>query len=284
LAQAEGKFPAALKLYQQSLDQARAVQDKGSVARAQGNIGIVLTLQGNFSSALESISQAVQEAEETGNKSDEALILIALGNNYLQQGVLPSAEQNYRASLDLAAQSNDKSIIAQGQLSMAKLKLQQERAAEAQVLARQAADEFHAENMKDLETEARNILAVALLDLNRTDEATKELDIIASLSSQDAIEKLTTAITAARIQARAGKVPEARKALTSVIDQARMIGIPGVQFEAQLAQGETGLFGEDKRFALAQLATLQKNAAKRGFRQFESRAKELAKQISSRSA
>jgi len=284
LAQAEGKFPAALKLYQQSLDQARAVQDKGSVARAQGNIGIVLTLQGNFSSALESISQAVQEAEETGNKSDEALILIALGNNYLQQGALPSAEQNYRASLDLAAQSNHKSIIAQGQLSMAKLKLQQERAAEAQVLVRQAADEFHAENMKDLETEARNILAVALLDLNRTDEATKELDIIASLLSQNAIEKLTTAITAARIQARAGKVPEARKALTSVIDQARMIGIPGVQFEAQLAQGETGLFGEDKRFALAQLATMQKNAAKRGFRQFESRAKELAKQISSRSA
>ena len=282
LAQAAGRFSAALKLYKQALDQARLIQDKGSIAIAQGNIGTVLGLQGNFSSALQSIDEAVQQTQETGDKSNRALLLIALGNTDVARGELTSAEQDYQASLDLGTQVNEKATIAQGRLAMANLRLQQGKFAEAQALAQQAADEFHAETMNDLETEARNILAVALLSLDRKDEAKQQFDLITQLSSQDAIEKLITAITAARLQARGGKIREADKALAAVIAQAKAIGVPGLQFEAQLAQGEAGLLGGDQRAALSVLSSLQREAAKRGFKQFESRAKTVTQQINAK--
>jgi eukaryotic-like serine/threonine-protein kinase len=280
LSQAEGKFPAALRLYQQSLDQARAVHDRGSIARAQGNIGAIFSLQGNFPAAIDNLNQAVRQAEETGNKSDQALFLIALGHTYLEQGALASAEENYHESLDLATQLGEKATIAQAQLSMGNLKLQQGNAAEAEALARKAADQFHAETMADMETEARVVLAWALLDLDRNEEAAKQVDIVAGLSSQDSVNKLAVQITTARLQVRAGKLPEARKVLLSVVTQAKTIGLPGLQFEAQLAQGEIGLFGGDKQAALLLLASLEKEAARRGFKQLESRANKLANQIS----
>ena len=63
------------------------------------------------------------------------------------------------------------------------------------------------------------------------------------------------------------------------MSEARKLGIPGLQFEARLAQGEIALFGGDKRTALSLLSTLQKDAGKNGFRQIEVRAKGVAQQI-----
>jgi hypothetical protein len=89
------------------------------------------------------------------------------------------------------------------------------------------------------------------------------------------------AIIAARLEARAGKASEARRALASVVSQAKAIGIPGLEFEAQLAQGEIGLYGGDKRAALSLLSNLRKDASNKGLKLYESRASEMARQISS---
>jgi serine/threonine protein kinase/tetratricopeptide (TPR) repeat protein/TolB-like protein len=284
LAQTAGKFPTALKLFRQSLEQARAAQDKAGTGRALGNIGTILFLQGNFAAAAGSLNQAVEQSQDTGDKSDQALFSIEMGYLYLEQGDLRSAEQNCRSSLDLATAIGEKATVAQAQLCISKLKLQTGSPAEAKVLAQKAADEFHAESMRDLETAARNILAAALLDLGSADEAAKQLQIVNGLSSQDAIEKLITAINAARLEARAGKAAKARPALAAIIGQAETIGVPAVQFEAQLAQAESSMFGGDRRAALALLSALQKDAGRKGFKQFESRAKSLAQQITAQAA
>jgi hypothetical protein len=92
---------------------------------------------------------------------------------------------------------------------------------------------------------------------------------------------MMTAITAARIEARAGKVAKAKPALIAVIGQAKMIGIPEVQFEARLAQGETAFLAGDQVVALSLLSSLESDAARKGFKQIESRAENLAHQISS---
>jgi eukaryotic-like serine/threonine-protein kinase len=282
LNQAAGNFSGALKLYQQSLDQARAVQDKDCIGRAQNNMGTVYSLQGKFSAAQDNIQQAVQQAQETGNKSYQALFLFALGDNDLRQGSLASAEQNYQNGLNLANQIGEKSTVALGQISMANLKLQQGKAAEAQVLAQQAAEEFHAEAMKDQETEARLLLASAHLDLDQTDLASKQLDLISTLSSQDASLKLATRIASGRLQFHSGKAEDARKTLAEATAQARTTGIPGLLFEAQLAQGELALRSGDKKSAQAILSALQKEAYQKGFKQYATRAKDMAQEIGSK--
>jgi eukaryotic-like serine/threonine-protein kinase len=282
VSQSLGKFTVALRLYQQSLDEARTILDKGSMARAQNNIGMIYSLQGNFSSALQNIQQAVKTAEETGNKSDQAQFLFVLGDVELEQGDLAAAEEDYQTGLKLATQIGDKSTVALGRFSLGGLRLQARKAVEAEVLARQAADEFNAEGMKDLEAIARNLVASALLDLDREKDAKKELELIGQLNSQDPSVRLAIAITSGRLQMRSGSLAAGKKELDSVASEARRLGIPGLQFEARLAQGEIALFGGDKRAALSSLSLLEKDAAKRGFKQIEARARAVAQQIPSR--
>jgi tetratricopeptide (TPR) repeat protein len=274
-----GKFRVALGLFQQSLDEARKFLDKGSAARAQNNIGSIYSLQGNFSSALENIQQALKGAEETGNKSDQAQFLYVLGDIKLEQGDLTTAEENYQTGLNLATLIGDKPTVALGRFYLGGLRLQTGKAAEAEVLARQAADEFNSEGSKDLEGAARNRVASALLELDRHTDAAKELDLVGQLKPQDPTVKLAVAITSGRLLMRSGKLAAGNKELDSVVSEARKLGIPGLQFEARLAQGETALFGGDKRTALSLLSTLQKDAGKKGFRQIEVRAKGVAQQI-----
>jgi len=284
VSQTLGKFPVALRLYQQSLDAARAISDKGGVAHAQSNIGMIYSLQGNFSAALDNLQTAINEAEETGNKSDQALFRYALGDTQLEQGDLVAAEQNYQTALKLAVAIGEKSTVALGQLSLSGLRLQTERAAEAETLARQAADEFHAEGMKDLECAARNLAASALLKLDREDDATKEMNLIGQLSPQDPTVKLAVAVTTARLQMRSRKGLGGKSQLDIVAVEAKKLGIPGLQFEARLARSELALFGGDRNAALSSLSILEKDAAKKGFKQVAERAKVIAQQINTAKA
>jgi eukaryotic-like serine/threonine-protein kinase len=281
VSQSLGKFSVALGLYQRSLEEARSVQDKGSIARAQNNIAFIYWLQGNFSPALQNFQEALKAAEETGNKSDQARFLYGLGDINLDQAQLTRAEENYQNGLKLATQIGDKTAIALGQLSLGQLRLQDGKAEEAKVLAKQAADEFRLEGLKDTEALARSRVASALLDLDRKEEAEKELELVEKSSLQDPTIRLAIAITSGRLQMRSGKMAAGKTKLEDVASEARKLGVPGLQFEARLAQGESGLFGGDRRAALLALSALQKDAAKKGFKQIEARAVGFSQQINS---
>jgi serine/threonine protein kinase/tetratricopeptide (TPR) repeat protein len=279
ISQTLGRFPAALRLYQQSLDEARAIQDKGSIARAQSNIAFIDSLQGNFPAALQNIQQAVRTAEETGHKGDQAQFLYVLGDIHLDQGEAAIAELNYQSGLQLATAIGDKSVVAVGRLSLARLRLEAGRSAEAEILARQAVEEFKSEGLKSLESSARNLLASAFLALDRPSDALSEMDVIGKLSTQDPTIRLAVAITAGRLQIHSGKTAAGKIELDHAADQAAKLGIPGLKFEARLAQGETAFFGGDKHDALSLLSALQKEAARKGFKQIEARALEVSKRI-----
>lgn len=276
-----GKFSVALHLYEQSLAEAQALQDKGSSARAQYNMAFIYSLQGDFPSALRNYQQSIRFAEETGNKNDQAQFLNGLGDVQLDQNDLAAAEDTYRSALNLATNIGDKSSIALGRASLARLKLRQGKFAEAEVLARQSADEYQAEDSKDMESGARNLLASALLELDRPADAAAELDRVAKLAPQDPTLKLDVAITAARLQLRKGSIAAGKIQLDHVASDASKLGVVALQFEARLAQGELALFGGDKRTALAQLSALQKDAARKGYRLIEARARQISQQISS---
>jgi len=205
--------------------------------------------------------------------------LYSLGDIRLDQGELNNAEESFQTGLNLANQIGDKSAIASGRLFLARLRLETGNAAKAEELARQAAAEFNAEGLKDLESSARNLLASALLELDRNEDAEKELAVMQKSSLRDPTLRLAAAITSARLQVRSGKLKEGIRELDSVAAQSKSLGIAGLQFEARLAQGETALFGGDKRAALSLLYALQKDAARKGFKQIEARAKVVSQQI-----
>jgi serine/threonine protein kinase/tetratricopeptide (TPR) repeat protein len=277
--QLSGNFAGAIRLYQQSLETARAIKDQAGIGRALSNIGTLYSIQGNFPAALQNIQDAMNTAQETGLKSDQVGFLYAMGDTKLAQGDLPAAESSYQAGASLAAQINDKMNIALGELSLAGLKLLQGKADEALALARKAAEEFHAEGVKDQESQSHNLIASCLLELNKPVGAAKEITAAQELLPQDPTVKLAVAITASRVALRNGKATQSKKELDTVAAEARRIGVPAIQFEARLAQGELGLFGGDKRASMAVVSSLQQEASRRGYKQFEVRAKEIAQQL-----
>jgi serine/threonine protein kinase/tetratricopeptide (TPR) repeat protein/TolB-like protein len=280
-SQLTGDFAAAIRLYRQSLNTARAIHDQAGIGRALSNIGSLYAMQGNFTAALQNIEDAMKTAQDTGLKSDQVGFFYAMGDTKLAQGDLAAAELSYQSGASLAAQINDKMNIALGQLSLAGLKLLQDQADEALALARKAADEFHAEGVKDQESQSRNLIASCFLELNKPVEAAKELAAAQQLSPQDPTVKLAVAITASRVALRNGKGTQSKRELDTVAAEARRIGVPGIQFEARLAQGELGLFGGDKRASIAVLASVQQEASRKGYKQFELRAKEITQQLTS---
>jgi serine/threonine protein kinase/tetratricopeptide (TPR) repeat protein len=279
ISQTLGKFSVALRQYQQSLDAARAVHDQGSEARARNNMGIIYLLQGNFPLALDAFHQAINSATQTGNRSDQAQFLYSLGDTNIEQGDLDAAEHNYQTGLRLARDLGEKSTIALGQLSISGLRLENERVAEADVLARQAAEEFHSEGLMDLECTARNIIASALMELDRNQEAARELSVIGQSAPQDPTIRLAVAITNARVQMRSGNSSSSKTQLESVVKEASRLGLPGLQFEARLALGELAFFGGSKQTALSSLSTLERDASRKGFRQMQAKVKRVAAQI-----
>jgi tetratricopeptide (TPR) repeat protein/class 3 adenylate cyclase/TolB-like protein len=275
-----GNFKVALSLYQQSLDIARNIGDQGGAGRALGNIGAIDSLQGNFNSALQNLQDAMRTTQDTGIKSNQAGFFYALGDTRLAQGDLAAAESNYQSGASLSAQIKDKTNIAVGQLSLGTLWFQQRKTDQAISPARQAADEFHAEGMGDQESSSRNLLASCLLDQKKLADAESELRAAQRLSPQDPTIKLAIDITASRLAARNGSLAQSRKDLEGVANKAQRLGVPGLQFEAQLAEGELGLFGGDKRDALSVLAGLQAQALRKGYKQFAVRAQATARQLS----
>jgi len=106
-------------------------------------------------------------------------------------------------------------------------------------LARQAVEEFEKEKIVDLEASAREMLARALFAQGKLAEAQKEIETAGKLSPQDRTIRLSIAITAAKLNARAGKVTEARHALEAAFAEASRLKLTGFQLEIRLAQAET---------------------------------------------
>src|SRR5262249_23598953 len=124
-----------------------------------------------------------------------------------------------------------------------------------------------------------NLLASAFLALDRPSDALNEMELIGKLRTQDPTITLAVAITAGRLQIHSGKIAAGKVELDRAAEQAAKLGIPGLKFEARLAQGETALFGGDKHDALSLLRALQKEAAKKGFKHIEARALEVSSRI-----
>ena len=72
----------------------------------------------------------------------------------------------------------------------------------------------------DLEASAREMLARALFAQGKLAEAQKEIETAGKLSPQDRTIRLSIAITAAKLNARAGKITEARHALEAAFAEA----------------------------------------------------------------
>jgi tetratricopeptide (TPR) repeat protein len=184
------------------------------------------------------VRQALGTSQNANLQSTTAFGYGNLGDIQMVKGDLAQARKSYEAELKLFTEIGDQGNIAGSKLSLAKLALEEGNVSEAERIARQAIQEFHAEKLTDNEADARYTLARGLISQGNLTAAQGEIESAVKIGVQDCAIKISLAIAAARIKARSGKPEEAQQDLESQLTETRERNLVGLQFEIRLALSE----------------------------------------------
>jgi class 3 adenylate cyclase/tetratricopeptide (TPR) repeat protein len=259
-----GDFGGAETLYRESLETSREIGAKSGIAMALENLGDIQLQHGHLGDAQTNIQQAVILQQDAGLQNDRPDGLLMLGNLFLVRGNLEKARTNFEEALKLSSEQNSPALVAASRAELANLELEEGKTSKADGLARQAADEFAAEKLVDSEAGARNILARALIEEAKLPESRSELDRAQKLPSQDRAIRLSLAITNARLRAREGQEPEARKELDASLAEANKMELAGLSLEIKLALSELEA-ASNPRSAEPHLRELENEARAKGY-------------------
>lgn len=234
----KGDYAGARKMFDQSKEAATALGDKADLVNADTNLALISFALGDLKGAEQIIRRTLAVAKYAGLDPMYASALGTLGDVLLAGNNLPAARKAYQEELDLFTKFNDQGNIAQSRLSLAGLSLEEGNAAAAEPLARQAAEEFEKEKTVDQEAAARDMLARALSAQGKLAQAMEQIDAARNLKPRDPAVRIAIDITAARVRARNGSIPEARPLLSACFAEAARLKLAGLLLEIRLAQAE----------------------------------------------
>jgi eukaryotic-like serine/threonine-protein kinase len=264
---AEGEYPRTRAALQESLAIARAIGDRFGEQVAIGNLGIVAQQEGEIAGAKRLYEQQLAITHEFGNKSYESNALSGLGDTSFMAGDLAGARKSYEDALALRNQVSAASSAAEARVSLAAVLIEQGDPSAAEELCRRARQEFQKEGQHDEEIFADATLIRALLAQNKFSEAQTESDSSKGLwtKSQDFWNRSNLAIASARTELVMGKTVEAQRNLEGILAKATEKHCLPYQFEARLALGELKMNAGETAAGRALLASLEKDAAAKGF-------------------
>ena len=102
IAQKQGGYPEAVRLYQRSLEIKERLGDQHGRATSLLGLGNIAFLQGGYPEAMRLYGQSLKIYERLGDQHGRASTLLNLGNIALLQGDYPKARRRYQQSLKIA--------------------------------------------------------------------------------------------------------------------------------------------------------------------------------------
>ena len=206
-------------------------------------------------------------AQEIDDKDALGYVLVGQGDILLAKGDLQAARKMYQDSLAVRNQAGEKLTGAESEVSLAQLLIEEGHAAEAEVAARKARDQFHQEQQADDELAATTVLVGALLAQGKQAEASKEVQSAAQLAakSQNTMVRLQFDLVSARVALASNKPESARAPIRQTLAEARKHGYVGIEFDASLALAKLELKSGQVAAASTQLSALEKSARSKGF-------------------
>ena len=270
----QGDLTEAEKKYRQALASSRQIGDSDSQANQLNDIAILLEARGDLVGASSAFEQALSLWSDN-NITGSASAMTGLGDVQLTRGDLVAARKTQEQALAMRQKLGEKQSIAESRLALARVSLEEGRNAEAESAARQAATEYQAENVPDLEAAAYTVLARSMLEQGKSEEAQKAAKSAVSYSvrSQQPMLRISVAITAARVQwasdlhsaSRAQRASKVIRDVQVLATQAKKFGYLGLQFEARLAEGEVKMDSGQTTSGLTHLGSLVQEARANGF-------------------
>ncbi len=114
-----GRYQEAQRYLEESLDIARAIENKGMVARVLQVLGMALLGQGDLPTARGYLEEGLVLADKQGDKREIAAASNALAQLHRVDGELDKAEPMFGRVLMLARELGDREVIAVGLLNLA---------------------------------------------------------------------------------------------------------------------------------------------------------------------
>jgi len=260
-----GDLKGSLKMQLQSLAAFNDVGDKRGASETLNNLGNLYVEIGNFDEARKQYDQALAIAKETSYRRGEPFPISGIGDTLLAKGDTAGAGKKYTEALALCEEMKDEDFGGQVRTAMSFVALLEKRFEDGEGLARQAATAFDKNNSPGNGAWAHSILARNLLGAGKLDEARAEATKAVTLAQQTSgkTPRFEAALADARVKAKAGLAPEARKELEAVLAEARKYGYLSYELQTRLALCEVELAANDAT-AHARLSALETEAKAHG--------------------
>ena len=168
---AEGEFPAAQRLLEESVKISRRTGEKRALAFALYNLASVSTSLGDLDKAEQVYSESRQVFADAGNKLGETGAISALGDVRLKKGDLTGARKLNEDAIAEREAIGSSAWTAENQMAIAEISLEEGRALEAETALRHVIKDFRAHDDMTSAAEAEALLINSFLAQDKRADA-----------------------------------------------------------------------------------------------------------------
>jgi DNA-binding winged helix-turn-helix (wHTH) protein/tetratricopeptide (TPR) repeat protein len=266
-----GDLNGARKNYETALSIYREIGHPDGVPLAKNGLGDVFLTLGMHEQAKKMYEESFEACQQIGDRSKAGVALSGLGRVYRMEGDLEAARKTEMRAKEIFDEIGDKSQSMELRLLLAEILLDEGKNTAAGSSAKDAANVFEQTRAKKDEAAAYLLLSRALLAQGRLVEAhaTVEKAVADANESHYRELEMLSSMAAARVRAASGGADDKAKAmerLNSLIAEATSAGFVSESLEGRLALGEIEMASGNKAAGVAELETLEKDAAARGYR------------------
>jgi tetratricopeptide (TPR) repeat protein len=258
----------AKKLYEQSLELSREVNDRSRVAGRLMDLGILATVQGDLSTAAQHLQESLRIYREIGERSRAALQLSSLAIVYKWQGRLDEAENLAQQAIAILQEVGETNVRGQVRQNLALIQMEAGKLSEAENSIRLAIAEHRQGNDLGSLSLARSNLAEILVAQGKWAEARDTLEESNKIAhwGQPVGENLASqALTRARLYAARGKFQEAKRDACRASVQAMSMDEGSMYMKALLVSDEIELQNGNGIAGRQRLEQLAREASGKGF-------------------
>ena len=259
-----GDLNGSLKMQRQALAAFDEIGDRRGSSATLNNLGNLAVEMGNLDEAQKNFEHALAIARDINYRGGQPYPVSGLGDVLLARADLVGAKKQYQNALSICEEIKDEDFAAQIHTTLAFIALQEGKFSDGEALASQSAAAFDKANASASSAWAHSVLALNFLAEGNLAEARNAASRAVTLSQQAAGEtpRYEAILADAAVQAKSGKIGDARQQLEAMLASTRKFGYRLYEFRARLALAELEL-ASGSTSADAHLAALETDARSR---------------------
>jgi serine/threonine protein kinase/tetratricopeptide (TPR) repeat protein len=270
----QGRLPDAEREAQRSFDLAHGINDRATETRALSNLAEYQS-KTDSQRALATYRQALSLARLSGDKSEVSTNLTNMGDLLFRRGDLNAAEKSCQEALQIDTELKDEDAMAHDWTAFAEIDLERGRLTQAEDKLSRAVKQLRNLQDTDSESEAASILVRVLLAENKATDAEVYVKRMQEITTKDQETSFDARLSIAEYLNATGKHADAIQQIASIPEEAKNAGLNFAAFVARLELVRLQVGQQPRATLRKELASIQADADRAGFKLLVERAKSI---------